>query len=108
MIRRNGWACVGHAVVVSIFVASPTRAPLLILALALANLTIVVMLIWLGRRTTKVSPAWYFVMLAGSAGIVVLGSIVFGPLLILPIYGIGSFVAWLSLPTSRFSWFAVA
>ena len=100
-------ACFGVALGIPLFLLFPTHHGWSILLLAGLNAAMGVLTWALARRELPLMTRWYFAVLALNTLILANGSLLFGPLFLVPIYLIGSLASWLTLPTGRSPWIVV-
>ena len=106
--RHGAYSYFFVAAAIPMFLAFPTHHGWSIVVLAVLNAAAGALALVLSRRSFPVRTPWYLVALALNTVILAAGTAMFGPMLIVPIYIIGSLALWLNLPSGYPAWITVA
>ena len=108
VLRHGAYGYWFVAAAVPAFFAFPTRHGWSIVLLSVLNAAAGAIAFALSRRHLRLRTRWYFITLGLNCVILALGTWMFGPMLIVPIYIIGSLAMWLNLSTGYPPWITVA
>lgn len=107
VVKRAAGIYFGLAILIPLFFLFPTRHGWSIILLAALNGVIALLMLFLTYRDIPVRTRWYFVLLCLNWMVLTLGSLMFGPLLLVPIYIISSLAVWLNVSTGYPPWMTV-